>query len=268
MLDKYKREITYLRISVTDRCNLRCFYCMPQEGVKLKNQRDILPYEDIVRIAREAANLGITKIRLTGGEPLVRKDICFLIRSLKLLDGIKEVTLTTNGVLLSQMVQDLKESGLDRINISLDTLDPQKYKELTRGEEIYHALNGIDAAIKAAFSNIKLNMVIIPGFNENEIEAMSCFCTKKGLLLQRINHYVLTEGVSTNQEYEAERPLSCEKCNRIRLTADGKLKPCLFSDQEYPIDLDNIADSIKQTIDSKPERGLQCTARGIWEIGG
>lgn len=268
MFDKYNREITYLRISVTDRCNLRCLYCMPAEGVILKKQREILTYEEIVRIVVAAAKLGITKIRLTGGEPLVRKDLCYLIQSLKRVEGIREISLTTNGVLLSHAARALKYSGLDRINISLDTLQPQKYEHLTRGGQIGRVLEGIEAAIDQGFKNIKLNMVIIPGFNDDEVTAMARFCSEKDLLLQRINHYTLTNKDGENMGYIAERPPSCSQCNRIRLTADGMLKPCLFSDLEYPVVMNHLAASIKETIENKPERGMCCMVRGNWEIGG
>ena len=268
MYDHFNRNITYLRISVTSRCNLRCTYCMPSEGIKLKARGMILSHEEIIAIAQSAVKLGITKIRLTGGEPLIRKNICFLIHSLKSIPGMKEVTLTTNGVTLEQMARDLKNSGLDRINISLDTLNPEKYEKLTRGGNIVKVLTGIDAVSKAGFKNTKLNMVLIPGFNQNEVEDMVLFCRENGLKLQRINHYSLYDRNSSNHGYEAERPMACEHCNRIRLTADGKLKPCLFSNQEYLIDFEDIADSIKQAILSKPEKGTGCHQRGNWEIGG
>ena len=268
MFDRYNRDISYLRISVTDRCNLRCIYCMPPRGVPLCTRDRILSYEELVRIVEEAVRLGIKKVRLTGGEPLVRKNIDHLILYLKNIKGVKEVALTTNGVLLSKMAVDLRQAGLDRINISLDTLDPEKYRTLTGSSNLDKVLEGIEATLKAGFKNTKLNMVLIPDINLGCVEKMEKFCREKGILLQRINHYSLHEHLDTQQNYEAERPLSCEQCNRIRLTADGKLKPCLFSDREYPVDLEDIASSLQEAIINKPEHGTRCTVRGNWEIGG
>jgi len=268
MLDKFNRSITYLRISVTDRCDLRCTYCMPPDGVTPKRHQDILSYEKIINVAREAIELGIKKIRITGGEPLVRKGITYLVEELKKLPGLDELTLTTNGVRLAKMAVPLKKAGLDRINISLDTLDPDKYKKLTRIGNIENVLKGIDAAIAAGFRNSKLNMVLIPGFNNNEVDAMQALCREKGFKLQRINHYSLENIDSIDHNYTAERPLKCRLCNRIRLTADGKLKPCLFSNQEIPLDFDNLKESLTQAILGKPETGTQNTSAQNWQIGG
>ena len=268
MFDKFNRQIDYLRISVTDRCNLRCTYCMPEEGVVPKSHYDILSYEKIIEVVKEAISLGIKKIRLTGGEPLVRKGILFLVQQLKKLPGLEELTLTTNGVLLDKMAKPLKKAGLDRINISLDTLDPGKYKKLTRIGDINNVLMGIDAVIQAGFENTKINMVLIPGFNDNEVETMQAFCREKGFALQRINHYSLTDIESIDRTYEAERPLKCERCNRIRLTADGKLKPCLFSDMEIPLDFNNLKASLINAIQCKPEYGTTNVTTQNWQIGG
>ncbi len=268
MYDRYNREITYLRISVTDRCNLRCTYCMPEEGVVMKRHNDILSFEQITDVARESIGLGIKKIRLTGGEPLARKGLLSLIRQLRGLDGLEELTMTTNGSLLTGIARPLKEAGLDRINISLDTLDPKKYKTLTRIGDIAHVFEGIDAATAAGFTGTKLNMVVIPGFNDNEVETMKSFCQEKGLHLQRINHYSLYDIGSIDSEYEAERPLKCSKCNRIRLTADGKLKPCLFSNLEIPLDFNDLRQSLTEAIKAKPGSGEANTSRQNWQIGG
>ena len=268
MYDKFNRRIDYLRISVTDRCNLRCTYCMPAEGVVPKSHHDILSYEKILEVVNEAISLGIKKVRLTGGEPLVRKGILFLVQQLKKLPGLEELTLTTNGVLLAEMAHSLKKAGIDRINISLDTLDPGKYKELTRIGDIKNVLRGIEAVIEAGFENSKINMVLIPGINENEVEAMQAFCSGKGFALQRINHYSLTNIESIDRTYAAERPLKCERCNRIRLTADGKLKPCLFSDIEIPLDFNNLKQSLGSAIQCKPESGTTNVTRQNWQIGG
>lgn len=268
MFDKFNRQIDYLRISVTDRCNLRCTYCMPEEGVVPKSHHDILSYEKILEVVKEAISLGIKKIRLTGGEPLVRKGVLLLVQQIKKLPGLEEFTLTTNGVLLDKMARPLKKAGLDRINISLDTLDPGKYKELTRIGDIKHVLRGIDAVIEAGFKNTKINMVLIPGFNDYEAKTLQTFCRKKGFALQRINHYSLTDIESIDRTYVAERPLKCEHCNRIRLTADGKLKPCLFSDMEIPLDFSNLKESLSRAIQCKPESGTTNITTQNWQIGG
>jgi cyclic pyranopterin phosphate synthase len=241
---------------------------MPEQGVILKNHQDIMSYELILDIVREAVKLGIKKVRLTGGEPLVRRNITYLIKSLKSIGGLSEVTLTTNGVLLAEMAEDIKKAGLDRISISLDTLDPQKYKELTRGGDIEPVLRGINAVLDLGFTGTKLNMVLIPGFNLDEVGDMKKFCQEKGIQLQRINHYSLRNINSINKKYVAERPLSCDLCNRIRLTSDGKLKPCLFSDEEIPVDPDNIKASLEKTIAKKPEYGTFCSIKQNWQIGG
>lgn len=268
MLDKYKREINYLRISVTDRCNLRCVYCMPAEGVPKKDHHDIISYEQIIDTVESAVKIGISKIRITGGEPLIRKDIVNLMRGIRSVEGVKELVLTTNGVLLENMAVDLREAGIDRINISLDTLDPEKYTELVRGGDLKKVFRGIDKVIDAGFQGTKINMVLIPGFNNDEVDDMKVFCIGKGLTLQRINHYSLHDIGSINRKYEAERPLKCSVCNRIRLTSEGKFKPCLFSDLEIPLDPDDPEKSLREAVLSKPEKGTMNNTNGNWEIGG
>ena len=268
MFDRYNRRIDYLRISVTDRCNLRCIYCMPEGGVAPKGHADILSYEKIAAVAGEAIALGIKKIRLTGGEPLIRKNFLSLVEQLKKLPGLKELTLTTNGVQLETMAGPLKEAGIDRVNISLDTLDPGKYKQITRCGDITHVLKGIAAVIAAGFKRNKINMVLIPGVNDDDVTAMKRFCLEKGFILQRINHYSLDNIKSIDRNYIAERPLKCCSCNRIRLTADGKLKPCLFSDLEIPLDFNHLRESLIKAIESKPETGTCNSSRQNWQIGG
>jgi len=268
MFDSFNREIDYLRVSVTDRCNLRCSYCMPASGIQLKSHFDILPYEQIIRIAEAAAGLGIRKIRITGGEPLVRKDVSFLVRELKKITGIAEVSMTSNGTLLDRFAVELRQAGLDRLNISLDTLDPGKYRRITRNGEITMVMAGIRAARDAGFAKIKINMVLIPGLNQDELGRMREFCSGNGLLLQRIHHFSLHDLRTARSGLEVERPLSCGACNRLRLTADGKLKPCLFSDREFPVDFSDIRASLEQAVRAKPLQGVACDNRGIWQIGG
>lgn len=169
MLDKYDREINYLRVSITDRCNLRCTYCRPKEGISLKGHDDILRYEEIVRIVSQAVKMGLIKVRLTGGEPLVRRGFTQFARDLKKIKGLQDISLTTNGILLDQYAEDIFKAGITRINISLDSLNKDKYFQITGGGNINDVLRGIAAAEKAGFSPIKINTVVIRGFNDNEI---------------------------------------------------------------------------------------------------
>ena len=266
MLDKFNREITYLRISVTDKCNLRCTYCMPAEGIPLKTHEEIMSFEAIVKTAEAAVKKGISKIRLTGGEPTVRKGIVELVRMLHLVEGIKHLAMTTNGVLLDSMAAPLRKAGLDSVNISLDTLDPEKYSRITRIGDISYVLQGIEAARAAGFEKIKINMVVMNDTEDSEIAALKEFCFSKGLILQLINHYELSQ--EKRNAYTYDRPPKCSACNRIRLTADGFLKPCLHSNQEIPLNSNNLEGSITQAILDKPENGAVCTNRSMIEIGG
>ena len=169
MIDNFGREINYLRISVTDRCNLRCRYCMPAEGfAHLIPREEILSFEEIIRLTRAAAQIGIHKIRLTGGEPLVRHSIIDLIREMNRIDGIDEIAITTNAMLLEDMAEDLKEAGVSRVNISLDTFDPDKFREITRGGDLNRVLRGIEAAERVGLTPIKINCVALKGFNDDE----------------------------------------------------------------------------------------------------
>jgi len=161
--DSFARVIDYLRISITDKCNLRCIYCMPSDGVAPARHADILNYEEIIRIATIAARLGVRKIRLTGGEPLVRKNIAFLVSSLRTIPGIEDLSLTTNGILLGQHAQTLADAGLDRVNISIDSFRPDRYREITRGGDLEAVLRGIQAAEKAGLRPLKINMVPMRG---------------------------------------------------------------------------------------------------------
>ncbi len=278
MKDRFNRKIDYLRVSITDRCNLRCIYCMPAEGVRPIEHRDILRYEEMVRIVRIAAGYGITNVRLTGGEPLVRKGLPTLIKAVREIDGIKSISLTTNGVLLKGYAHILSSSGLDRINISLDSLRPDRYREITRGGSIAEVWQGIEEAEKAGLNPIKINVVPIKGFNDDEIipfaqltiekpyhvrfiefmpigpkdiwERGKCIpCARIKSIVQGIGRLEPVKGKKAGPAvyYRLEgargligfiSPISnhfCSECNRIRLTADGKLRPCLFSDEEIDL---------------------------------
>lgn len=184
--DSYNRKIDYLRVSVTDRCNMRCTYCMPPEGVNLIRHSEVLHFGEIRDIVKAGAWLGIKSIRLTGGEPTIRKDVQRLISMLKEVDGIEEVTMTTNALLLSRYAKEFKEAGLDRVNISLDSLKPDRFYEITRGGDLKTVLEGIEAAVNEGLSPVKLNAVIIPGFNEDEVEDMARLTIDKPLHIRYI----------------------------------------------------------------------------------
>ena len=270
LTDQYGRTINYLRVSVTDRCNLRCTYCMPTEGIPLKPHSEMLSYESIALIAHEAGRLGITKIRFTGGEPLVRKNIESLLEMIRLTGKYKEITMTTNGTLLNpDKARILKKAGLTRINISLDSLDPERYQYLTRGGNIQDVLAGVNAAKEADLNPIKINMVVFEETKPQEMETMRTYCEKNGLKLQTIRHFSLSNKIDDKEyPHPFDRPLPCEKCNRLRLTSDGYLKPCLFSDNEIKVDLNDIEGSIKKAIASKPLHGTSCVNRHMHQIGG
>lgn len=265
MLDCYNRKITYLRISVTDKCNLRCLYCMPQEGVLKKEHKEFLTFEQMGKIVEAAAELGIYKIRLTGGEPLVKKDIEKLAGIIKNIKGITYLGVTTNGILLPRLAGPLKKAGVDSLNISMDTLNRDRYSYLTRGGDVRLVLAGIEAAKKEGFP-IKINMVVMDDTDPEEITSMRAFCEEQGLNLQLINHYDL--GAEKRDDYVFDRPPKCGNCNRIRLLSHGVLKPCLQSDLEIPVDLENPRESLIAAIQGKPLHGSVCTNREMTEIGG
>jgi GTP 3',8-cyclase len=265
MRDAFGRDITYLRISVTDRCNLRCRYCMPEEGIELLSHEEMLTYEEIAEIAKVAVRLGMTKLRLTGGEPLARRGIVDLVRMLKAIPGLSTLAMTTNGSLLEPLAAGLADAGLDSVNISLDTLDPEKYASITRRGRLSDVLAGLDAAIRAGLA-VKLNMVVLPDTGEAEIEAMRDFAKARGAALQTIARYSLQE--NKRDDYVYDRPPPCSSCNRIRLMADGTLRSCLHSDLDYKVDFDDIEGSIKAAILGKPAHGAVSSTPSVGQIGG
>ena len=188
LLDPYRRKINYLRISVTDRCNLRCCYCMPEEGIPLIPHEAILTYEEILRIVRVFASEGISKVRLTGGEPLIRKGIVDFISHLSQIEEIKDLSLTTNGILLKEFAQDLKWAGLKRINISLDSLRRERFCQITRRDDFERVWEGIEEALRVGFSPIKINMVAIQGLNDDEIESFARLTFHLPLIVRYIEY--------------------------------------------------------------------------------
>lgn len=302
--DRFRRTIDYLRISITDRCNLRCLYCMPSEGVCPAMHRDILRYEEIERIVRVAARLGVSKIRLTGGEPLVRRNIESLISSLKKIEGIEDLSLTTNGIFLEKYAQRLAAAGLDRVNVSLDSLREESYRQITRGGDLAAVLRGLEAAKQAGLKPIKINMVPMRGINDDEVidfarmtldteyqvRFIECMPSAgadfwdpgKYMTTDEIRMLIEPLGALLPVRVRRNGPSKyfrfpgakgvigfisalthhfCADCNRLRLTADGKLRPCLFSETE--IDLksalrsgssdDEIERLLRLSIAVKPE---------------
>lgn len=309
--DSFLRVIDYLRISVTDRCNLRCVYCMPAEGVTPFHHDDVLSYEEIIRVVRVAAGLGVRKVRLTGGEPLTRKNIAFLVAGIKNISGIEDLSLTTNGVLLAQQAAELAAAGLDRVNVSIDSFRPERFREITRGGNLEAVLQGLDEARKAGLSPIKINMVPVRDINDDEIEAFAKMTLDSDCHVRFIEFMPAGSGclwgpekyISTDEMKERIRQLApllpirirrngpskyyrlegargvigfisalthhfCSECNRLRLTSEGKLRPCLFSETE--IDLrsalrsgapdEELARLLRLSIEIKPkEHNLQET---------
>jgi len=266
MYDSFNREISYLRISVTDRCNLACMYCMPEQVKGASGGNQILDFEEIANIVRTLVPLGISKIRLTGGEPLVRKGLDELVGMISSIEGMREITMTTNGILLAGMAHRLVSAGLDRVNISLDTLDPERYREITRGGDIRQVKKGIEAAIIAGLNPVKINCVITPDTTSQEIENLKEFSHLKGLGLRFIRQMSLGSGKFW--KVEGGEGGHCQKCNRIRLTADGRFIPCLFSEKEYDIKEYGIEGAFIRTLQEKPEKGRVNSRSTFYGIGG
>ncbi|MDP2889155.1 MAG: radical SAM protein [Bacteroidota bacterium] len=265
MFDHFNRQINYLRISVTDRCNLRCTYCMPEEGIQLLNRADILSFEEIADFTRMAVENGITKVRLTGGEPLVRKNIVELVAMLAAIDGLEDLSMTTNGILLSEHAVDLKKAGLNRINISLDTVNPDKFCQITRNGELTKVLEGIEAARNAGLEPIKINCVLL-GQPDDESRKLKQFCESRGLNLRFIHQMNLKTGEFST--VEGGEGGNCSKCNRVRLLANGDIKPCLFSDLSYNIRKLGHQEALNLTIGNKPRSGTYNQSGEFYNIGG
>lgn len=266
MLDRFKRNIDYLRISITDRCNLRCIYCMPECGINLMRHKDILSYEEIFEIVKFGSVHGIKKVRITGGEPLVRKGITELVAMIASIPGINDLAMTTNGTLLDQFAGELYRAGLHRINISLDTVNPETYRKVTRVGDLSSVIAGIQAAKKAGLNPIKINCVINKSPFEKDAREVATFCKKHSLEVRFIKEMDLEKG-------KFDRVIGgegghCAKCNRLRLTADGKIKPCLFSDLEFAIRELGIEQAFLRAIGEKPKSGTENTMNKFSNIGG
>jgi GTP 3',8-cyclase len=327
LIDRCNRKITYLRVSVTDRCNLRCVYCMPPEGVQWQSHESIMRYEEIEKIIRVGAEEGIREVRLTGGEPLVRKNLPDLIHLIAVIPGIEDLSLTTNGILLEEQAQALKDAGLKRINVSLDTMHPDKYARITRGGKIERVFRGLEKTEEVGLDPIKINMVLLKGVNDGEIKDLA-FLTQQHrwqirfielmpvrnqtswgegfpepadmfLPVSKVKEILAPLGLKPTEKipgsgpaeiYQFEggkgtigfiNPLSdafCDACNRLRLTADGNLRPCLLSDLEVPLlptlrAGGDIRPLFYKAMEIKPEsheldRNMAPEARCMMQIGG
>jgi cyclic pyranopterin phosphate synthase len=278
LVDRFGRVHTSLRISVTDRCNIRCFYCMPNENIQFRPRAELLTFEEIERFARVVAGMGVRKLRLTGGEPLVRSDLHLLVAQLTAIPGIQEVALTTNGILLGEQAAALKQAGLTRLNVSLDGMSEATFQKITRREGLQRVLDGIAAAQRVGFQNIRLNAVAIRGITEEEIVPLARFARQQQCELRFIEFMPLDaeqnwqseqvlNGDEIRSRIEAEfgplravdrpdpsqpatdfayadgggrvgfiNPVSqpfCGDCNRLRITAEGQVRNCLFSTAEW-----------------------------------
>jgi len=318
MRDKFDREINYLRVSITDRCNLHCNYCRPKEGISLKGHDDILRYEEIIKVVSIVVKMGLIKVRVTGGEPLLRRGFIDFLAELNSIEGLQDISLTTNGILLEKFAESIYRAGVHRINISLDSLDKVKYARITNGGNLDAVFRGIAKVHEVGFSPIKINTVALKDFNEDEVLAFAQLAVDKplqvrfielmpvgqagsdngedylpvGQIIQKINSYYELEplaGKKNKSDGPAKifkikggcgeigfiNPVSshfCTTCNRLRLTADGKLRACLLKDEE--IDLrkalrENRSDAeleklIREAILLKPKQhDLACIDRHL-----
>lgn len=326
LIDNYHRKINYLRISVTDRCNLQCLYCVPDGGIPKLPHKEILKYEELLKIVSIAVNKGINKVRITGGEPLIRKDILYFIKKLASIPGVEDLGLSTNGVLLPHIARDLYDAGIHRINVGVDTLDPAKYLQMTGRNYFKHVWKGIECAEDMGFYPIKINMVVMAGINDDEILDFAKLTLDKPYHIRFIEfmpvglesvlhaeRYIPDSEIKSriqslgellpirSQSFDgpAKRfrlksaqgeiglitPLSdpfCPTCNRLRLTADGRLRSCLFSDDETDIkgplrrgcSDEELGDLLVSAVANKPKRHhfgeeiFKKCARPMIKIGG
>jgi GTP 3',8-cyclase len=266
MLDSYGRQIDYLRVSVTDRCNLRCAYCMPPDGVPLAWRRDILSYEEIAEVVRAAADAGVVKVRLTGGEPLVRRNLVGLVAMLAEIEGVRELAMTTNGILLAHNARSLAAAGLHRVNISLDAIDAARYAAITRGGDVRQVLAGIDAARQAGLTPVRLNCVVEKDSSEPDARDVAHFAAAAGLEVRFIRRMSLGDGIFT--VVEGGLGGDCPRCNRLRLSSDGRLRPCLFSNVSYSVRELGAAKALALAVSAKPAAGSACTELPMHAIGG
>lgn len=323
--DAFGRRINYLRISLTDRCNFRCVYCMPEHGAHFAPRDELLTDAELLRVVRAAAQVGFEKIRLTGGEPTIRRNLLAIVAGIAATPGIREISMTTNGLRLAELAQPLKQAGLTRVNISIDTLDPEKFRRITRGGDFVRVWAGIQAAERAGLTPIKLNTVVVRGYNDEDVVALARLTLERPWQLRFIEMMPLAgvgelaeQSVVPSAEIiarleQAYGPLQfvgwfgsdpartyrlpgavgtlgfissisepfCATCNRMRLTADGKLHLCLLRDDELDLRAalrsgasdEDLAALIRQAVWLKPwghglPEGIKPTLRGMSELGG
>jgi cyclic pyranopterin phosphate synthase len=266
MLDSFDRRIRYLRVSVTDRCNLRCEYCSPELSCS-RERAEPLSLEDLARIVRAAVDLGVDKVRVTGGEPLLREGILGFVRDLASMRGLATLGLTTNGILLAPVAASLADAGLKSVNVSLDSVDPAEYRRATGGGELRLALHGIEAALAASMA-VKLNVVVAAGdpAAEARAEAVEAYAREAGAAVQRIRRY--DASIPKVEDPSFDRPPPCGSCDRIRLLADGTLLSCLHSSAAVAVDLERIEASVLECVAMKPRRGAAAAMASLREIGG
>lgn len=266
MFDRFDRNINYLRISVTDRCNLRCTYCMPAEGVPMLSHDDILRYDEILGVVKVAVDFGISKIRITGGEPLVRKGIVNLVQMIAAIPEIRDLSMTTNGILLDRYAQQLKNAGLQRVNISLDATDPVRYEEITRIGDIEQVINGIDTAISVGLTPVKINCVIRNSPDERDAQMVGELGRQKGVEVRYIHEMDLDRGYFRG--VIGGEGGNCSVCNRLRLTSNGWVKPCLFGNMGYSVREVGARRAIELALENKPECGTTNTMGEFYNLGG
>jgi GTP 3',8-cyclase len=266
MYDRFDRHIDYLRISVTDRCNLRCMYCMPAEGIELLRHEDILSFDEIAEVARIAVEMGVRKIRLTGGEPLVRRGISDLVKMIAGIEGIEDLSMTTNGIMLDKFAVRLKEAGLQRINVSLDTIDSLKYRYLTRGGSLENVLEGLRIAGEAGLSPIKINCVTGDLTNEDDAIGVKRFAAENNYEVRFIRQMDLARGEF--YVVEGGDGGNCSQCNRLRLTSNGMVKPCLFNATGFNVRELGAREAILKALDNKPKCGTFNREEEFSRIGG
>ncbi len=324
LFDSFHRRIDYIRISVTDRCNLRCAYCTAESVPRLPHD-EILSYEEILRVVHAAVGLGMRRVRLTGGEPLVRPDLSTLVRLLYQIEGIDDIALTTNAILLDKYAAELKAAGLKRVNISLDTFKADKFKQITGGDKLKDVLDGIETARRVGLTPVKINMVVLKGFNDDELAHFAQMSVSEGWHVRFIEHMPLVSAGAENTQLVAvsdmmtiiQRSLGklepsfptsgngpakyyqlagakgtigfiapvtdcfCSECNRFRLTADGRLRPCLLEDNEIDLkgplrsgaSIEHLRKLMHEAAALKKKQ--HCLSeefvpgkRGMWQIGG
>ena len=265
MVDRFGRKINYLRISVTDRCNQRCYYCMPKSGITLINHEDILSYEEIFKITEEFVKMGINKVRLTGGEPLVRRGIISLVKMLSKIEEIKDLSMTTNGVLLSEYAEDLKKNGIDRLNVSLDSINPKTYQKITNTDRLHDVLMGLKIAKEIGFNPIKINCVVKKSSNEKDALEVSKFADKNGFDIRFIRMMDIEKGEFW--PVKGGNGGICKNCNRLRLTSDGRLFPCLFSNISFSVKELGVSNAVNLAVNHKPESG-KAASNKFYALGG